>query len=146
MRAREQQGPIRRRSPGDQSNSYASVWYPLFRSTHMLAFGLFCGATEMSRDNWWSVAAILILTGIGYFVGREKAVLCCLIFGTIIAIILYCTRRKKEKNPVRPSPSMDDGANQTQTGSKFEQHIHPPPPPVFSERIPTPKQSIRPTD
>lgn len=101
----------------------------------------------MSREDWWSVAATLIVSGIGYFVGGEKTAYGCLIVGFIIAIILHLTRSKKEKNPAPPTSSVDNSASQTQTGIKFEQHIYPaqtsPVLPVLSEPPLEPKEPDR---
>jgi hypothetical protein len=57
----------------------------------------------MSRADWWSVAATLLATGVGYFVGGEKAAYGCLIAGAIIALVLHFTRHKK-KEEAKPEP------------------------------------------
>lgn len=107
----------------------------------------------MSRGDGWSVAATLIATGIGYFVGGPKAAWGCLIVGLLIALILHFTRPRKElgtlpaalpsvKDSFNPEFKQETSPTQTQnmTGVKFETHYHgtssrspaPPAPPRVS--------------
>lgn len=65
----------------------------------------FAGASGMSRGDWWSVAATLIIGGIAYFIGGAKAACVAIVIGIGIALVLHFTRPKRiehqEKFPER---------------------------------------------
>ena len=49
----------------------------------------------MSREDAWSVAVTLVISGIVYFAGSRNAALGCLALGFIIVVILNLTRKNK---------------------------------------------------
>lgn len=50
----------------------------------------------MSRGDWWSVLATLVVTGAGYFAGGRMVALGCFVFAGIIGIGLHLTRKNVE--------------------------------------------------
>jgi hypothetical protein len=57
----------------------------------------------MSRSDFWSIAATLIITGAVYFVGGRISASVCIGLGVLIALYLLATYKKHE--PVPPSAS-----------------------------------------
>jgi hypothetical protein len=64
----------------------------------------------MSRSDFWSIAATLIVTGVGYFVGGPKTAYGCIGLGVFIILYLIFTH-KKNKLAVSTTASAQSTAN-----------------------------------
>jgi hypothetical protein len=60
----------------------------------------------MSRSDFWSIAATLIVAGVAYFVGGKISAYGCIGLGMCIALYLLATHKKE-----RPQPSVSMTAN-----------------------------------
>ena len=105
----------------------------------------------MSRSDFWSIAATLIVAGVAYFVGGQKTAYGCIVLGVVIILYLLLTHKKSE------SPSASITANQQVTANpkmeanpKMSQsvHLHLPrsekqeKPPLISPK-PKPKHNLQ---
>src|SRR5258707_548851 len=94
----------------------------------------------MSRSDFWSIAATLIITGAAYFVGGRVSAYVCTGFGVLIALYLLATHKKTEPVPATASAKAQATANPQLTANpvqsvvlnlsdKQEKHLVPPPKP-----------------
>jgi hypothetical protein len=84
------------------------------------------GTVRMSRSDFWSIAATLIVTGVGYFVGGQKTAAVCIALGVFIVLYLLLTYKKKGDSPsvsVRANPQMIANPQMTANPSV---HVHLP--------------------
>jgi hypothetical protein len=98
----------------------------------------------MSRSDFWSIAATLIVAGVAYFVGGQKTAYGCIGLGVLIALYLLSTHKRSEPTPVsstanaQATASPQITANPQLTASpKMSTHIHLP----GSQRREKPSQS-----
>src|SRR5215468_6368997 len=80
----------------------------------------------MSRSDFWSIAATLIVTGVAYFVGDQKTAYGCIAFGLFIALYLLLTHKKKNEPSsvsVTANPQMIASPQMTANPSV---HVHLP--------------------
>lgn len=94
----------------------------------------------MSRSDFWSIAATLIITGAAYFAGGRISAYVCIGFGVLIALYLLATHKKTEPAPANASAKAQATANPQLTANpvqsvvlnlsdKQEKHSVPPPKP-----------------
>jgi hypothetical protein len=65
----------------------------------------------MSRSDFWSIAATLIVAGVAYFVGGQKTAYGCIGLGVLIALYLLATHKKNEPVPASASANAQATAN-----------------------------------
>jgi len=101
----------------------------------------------MSRSDFWSIAATLIITGAAYFVGGRISAYVCMGFGVLIALYLLATHKKTEPVPANASAKAQATANPQLTANPVQsvvlnlsdkQEKHPVPP-----SKPKPKHNLR---
>jgi len=92
----------------------------------------------MSRSDFWSIAATLIITGAAYFVGGRISAYVCVGFGVLIALYLLATHKKTEPVPANASAKAQASANPQLIANPVQsvvlnlsdkQEKHPVPPP-----------------
>jgi hypothetical protein len=93
----------------------------------------------MSRSDFWSIAATLIVAGIAYFVGGRVSAYGCIALGICIALYLLTTHKKEQSSsPVtltsNPHQEVKQEANPT-----INVYAHPPEKPVAPAPRPKPK-------
>jgi hypothetical protein len=98
----------------------------------------------MSRSDFWSIAATLIVAGVAYFVGGQKTAYGCIALGVLIVLCLLLTHKKSEPASVSSASNAQATANpqitanpQLTANPKVSTHIHLP----GSERREKPPQS-----
>jgi len=95
----------------------------------------------MARSDFWSIAATLIVAGIGYFVGGKVTAYGCIGLGAVIILYLFATHKKSELAPVtvkqEANPSMTASPSLSQS---INLHIPPLPPiPEAAPLVPKPR-------
>jgi hypothetical protein len=98
----------------------------------------------MSRSDFWSIAATLIVAGVAYFVGGQKTAYGCIALGVLIVLYLLLTHKKSEPASASSTANAQATASpqitanpQLTANPKVSTHIHLP----GSERREKPPQS-----
>ena len=100
----------------------------------------------MSRSDFWSIAATLIITGAAYFVGGRISAYVCMGFGVLIALYLLATHKKAESVPANAFAKAQATANPQFTANpvqsvvlnlsdKLEKHPVPPSKPELQHNL-----------
>jgi hypothetical protein len=84
----------------------------------------------MSRSDFWSIAATLIVAGAGYFIGGQKAAYGSIGIGVLIALYLLATHKKSEPAAANTANAQSTASPQITTNPQItanpvvSQHTH----------------------